>query len=85
MAALIGINAIRPHVGNLSDATILKLKREHPDFPIRKLRGQWVSEVETITKWFRAFSEGKITSGQTPDPEKKVKKAPKRKAKRVKK
>ena len=60
MAALVGINQIKPHVGNVSESTILRWKREYDSFPIRKLRGQWVGEESEITEWFRNFIKGDI-------------------------
>lgn len=55
-----GINSIRPLVGNHSEATILKWKREYPSFPIRKLRGVWVANKEAIVEWFRKFCMGEV-------------------------
>ena len=55
MSALIGIDSIKPYVGNVSDATILKWKSEYPSFPIKKLKGQWVSESGELENWFKLF------------------------------
>ena len=60
MAALIGIDRIKPHVGNVSDATIPKWKSQYASFPIKKLNGQWVSESGELENWFRLFCAGRI-------------------------
>lgn len=57
---LFGINSIRPFVGNHSESTILKWKREYPSFPIRKLRGVWVANRDVLVEWFRLFCSGKV-------------------------
>ena len=76
---LFGIDKIRPHVGNVSEATILKYKREYPSFPMRKLRGIWVANKEAIVDWFRSFCMGEIEEedGQNaPKKQKQAKKSP---------
>lgn len=55
---LIGIDNIRPVVGNASYVTILKWKREYPSFPIRRLGGIWVGDREQIASWFALYSNG---------------------------
>ena len=56
---LVGITEIAPHVGNVSNVTILKWKQEYDDFPIRKLGGQWVSEKAKLVEWFQRFCADK--------------------------
>jgi len=55
MAALIGILEIKKRVGGVSESTILKWKREYQTFPMQKLGGQWVSESDTLDRWFGLF------------------------------
>ena len=67
MAALIGIDRIKPYVGNVSDATILKWKSQYASFPIRKLKGQWVSESSELEKWFQQFCTGRVDEVKNSD------------------
>jgi hypothetical protein len=55
---LCGINNIRPILGNASEHTIMKWKREYQSFPIRKLGGQWVSHRTELVEWFRRLAAG---------------------------
>ena len=66
MAALIGILEIKKRVGGVSEATILKWKREYSTFPMQKLTGQWVSESETLDRWFALFCSDQLELFQPP-------------------
>ena len=52
---LIGIKAIRPVLGNVSEATILKWKREYPSMPMRKIKGQWTTTRNEMIRWWNFF------------------------------
>jgi hypothetical protein len=57
---LYGMDKIRPVLGNVSENTVLKWKREYASFLIRKLCGQWVSPCDELSAWWREYVLGKI-------------------------
>jgi hypothetical protein len=57
---LYGIDQIRPVVGGASHVTILKWYKEYEGFPMRKLRGQWVSSRQELAAWWRNFVLGEV-------------------------
>lgn len=61
---LYGMEQIRPVVGGASEVTVIAWKRDYPDFPIRKLRGQWVSHRSELADWWRRFVSGEKTQAQ---------------------
>lgn len=52
---LIGVSQIRPVLGGVGDATILKYIREYPTIPIKKIGGQWTAHRGELRRWWRYF------------------------------
>ena len=52
---LIGIKAIQPILGGVSEDTILKWKREFPSMPMRKINGQWATTRDEMVRWWGYF------------------------------
>jgi hypothetical protein len=64
MAILMGMKDIQKQV-NMSEATVLAWIRNE-GFPARKVGGVWVSETETINRWFAKI----VGDSQSPQTEK---------------
>ncbi|RKY08154.1 MAG: hypothetical protein DRP56_04580 [Planctomycetota bacterium] len=54
---LIGMDQIRPVLNNISEATVIRIKRDFENFPIKKLRGQWVSSRKKLEDWWWWYLE----------------------------
>ena len=52
---LVGIKAIQPVLGGVSEDTILRWKREYPSMPIRKIKGQWTTTRDEMVRWWSFF------------------------------
>ena len=50
--ALQGMKEITQFLGR-SEATVVALKKQHPDMPIRKIAGRWESDKILLAEWRR--------------------------------
>ncbi|MBW1712760.1 MAG: hypothetical protein JRJ59_06400 [Deltaproteobacteria bacterium] len=72
--ALVGMQAIAAYF-NRSESTVLRMIRQYPDIPIKKVMGNWESDRHVLDEWRRNL----VSMGKDMPPKAKPKKAVNRK------
>lgn len=54
---LSGIEEIRPHVGNVSESTIMNWRIQYESFPLFRRNGIWCAYLDDLQFWYKTEIE----------------------------